>query len=47
MDKLQDDYLVLPMHTNMSIKDAVNVSKNINYVLNNIKWNANLGIFIL
>ena len=37
MDKLQNDYLVLPMHTNMSIKDAVNVSKNINYVLNNIK----------
>jgi len=37
MDKLQNDYLVLPMHTNMSIDDAVNVSKNINYVLNNIK----------
>ena len=37
MDKVQDDYLVLPMHTNMSVKDAVNVAKNINYVLNNIK----------
>jgi len=37
MDKLQDNYLVLPMHTNMSINDAVKVSKHINHVLNKIK----------
>ena len=37
MDKLQDNYLVLPMHTNMSVNDAVKVSKHINHVLNKIK----------
>lgn len=38
MDQLQNDYLVLPMHTKMSIDDAVRVAKEINkitYKLNN------------
>ena len=33
MDEIQDDYLVLPMHTKMTISDAKRVSKEINSVL--------------
>jgi perosamine synthetase len=36
MDKIQDDYLVLPMHTKMTIADAKKVSKEINSVLTKI-----------
>ena len=37
MQKLQNQYLVLPMHTKMKISDAVKISKTINYIINNIK----------
>ena len=33
MNKLQNNYLVLPMHTKMSINDAKIVSKEINNIL--------------
>tara|TARA_Y100001958_G_C21210491_1_gene536254 strand:- start:400 stop:1581 length:1182 start_codon:yes stop_codon:yes gene_type:complete len=36
MDKVQNDYLVLPMHTKMTIADAKRVSKEINNILKNI-----------
>ena len=35
MDKIQNDYLVLPMHTKMTIADAVRVSKEINKIIKN------------
>ena len=33
MDKIQNQYLVLPVHTNMSTKDAIYISKEINSIL--------------
>ena len=33
MDYLEDKYLVLPIHTKMSLKDAVRVAKEINRIL--------------
>jgi len=36
MDKIQNQYLVLPMHTKMTINDAKNVSKEINNILEKI-----------
>ena len=35
MDKIQNDYLVLPMHTKMTITDAIRVSKEINKIIKN------------
>jgi dTDP-4-amino-4,6-dideoxygalactose transaminase len=37
MQKLQNQYLVLPMHTKMKISDALKISKIINYIINNTK----------
>jgi len=37
MDKIQNEYLVLPMHTKMSINDAKIVSFEINKILKEIK----------
>jgi len=37
MQKLQNQYLVLPMHTKMSFSDALNVSKTINFIIKKIK----------
>ena len=36
MDKIHKDYLVLPMHTKMTIKDAETISKEINIIIKNI-----------
>ncbi|MDC0615780.1 aminotransferase class V-fold PLP-dependent enzyme [Candidatus Pelagibacter sp.] len=36
MDELQNNYLVLPMHTKMGINDAINISNEINYILKNV-----------
>ena len=36
MDKIQNEYLVLPMHTKMSINDAKRVSFEINKIIENI-----------
>ena len=36
MDKIHKDYLVLPMHTKMTIKDAETVSKEINKIIKNV-----------
>jgi dTDP-4-amino-4,6-dideoxygalactose transaminase len=33
MDYIEDKYLVLPVHTKMSLKDAVRVAKEINRIL--------------
>ena len=33
MDYVEDKYLVLPIHTKMSLKDAVRVAKEINKIL--------------
>ena len=38
MDKLQDDYLVLPMHTKMTIGDAKRVSREINNILSKVNF---------
>jgi dTDP-4-amino-4,6-dideoxygalactose transaminase len=37
MQKLQNQYLVLPMHTKMSVSDAEKISKVINYIVSKIK----------
>ena len=39
MDKIQNHYLVLPIHTKMSINDAINIAKEINLILNKIQIN--------
>ncbi len=36
MDDIQNKYLVLPMHTKMSINDALRISKEINNILEKI-----------
>jgi len=36
MDKLENDYLVLPMHTKMTIDDAKRISLEINKILSNL-----------
>jgi perosamine synthetase len=36
MDQLQNNYLVLPMHTKMSVNDAKKISKEINLILDKI-----------
>jgi dTDP-4-amino-4,6-dideoxygalactose transaminase len=36
MDIIQDKYLVLPMHTKMTISDAKRVSQEINKILKKI-----------
>lgn len=36
MDKFEDQYLVLPVHTKMSIKDAKNISQKINLILEKV-----------
>ena len=33
MQKLQNNYLVLPMHTKMKISDAKRIAKTVNYIL--------------
>ena len=37
MEKLQNQYLVLPMHTKMSFNDALNISRKINLIIKQIK----------
>lgn len=39
MDKIQNEYLVLPLHTKMKISDAKKISKIINEILKNLKKN--------
>ena len=36
MDTIQNEYLVLPMHTKMTINDAKRVAKEVNQILDNI-----------
>jgi len=36
MDSVEDKYLVLPMHTRMTIKDAKRVANEVNNILKNV-----------
>ncbi len=37
MQRLQNKYLVLPMHTKMKTSDALKISKKINYIINKVQ----------